>query len=193
MNYAALKCALHNGHYSKFCKILRKMGGFSEQEDEIFTHACFFGKTEYVKTMIKSNVLHNERNCYRNAVPICLKRRMYNILDIIFDELLSYPDRTPLISWSLHYFGQIRGYTEPQVKPCLKLENFEYCYNKFLKDHEYKNFFIPIMLEFIQTLITNLKILLNGRIQNKYLMVEIIHTHSIAAKEFTLYKIFKMI
>lgn len=188
MNYAALKCAMHDERYSDFCKILQKMGRFSHEEDEIFVHACFFGKLSYIRQLLKSNILQNPVATFTASIGICLKRRLYKVIDILFENTGIYftPYEFEQLIWLrlLNYFTE---YSHDYI-------GFEYCYNNIIKkmcDADI-SFYYPIMCSTVKNLIARLKVIMNNTCKNKYLLLEIIQRHPIS-QNFTAYQLFNMI
>lgn len=181
MNYAALKCALHDDNYVDFMIYLKKVNRFSPEEDEIFAHAAFFGKLRYVKVLLSSNKMFDEIISCQNAIPICLRRKNYNTFCVVMNRLLeNFPyGKFVLREKMFRYFNE---YPDDYT-------SIEYLYNSSLKNiigisELYKN----VLYNFVRDLIVKVLTFLNNRNKNIYLIMEIVMTHPIA-NEFTNYQI----
>jgi hypothetical protein len=181
MNYAALKCALHNDNYDDFMIHLKKVNRFSPEEDEIFAHAAFFGKLRYVKALLSSNKMFDEIRSCQNTISICLRRKNYNTFCVVMNRLL---ENFPYCKFLL--FRYFNKYPDDYT-------SIEYLYNSPFKNViGLSELCERELYNFVRDLIVKVLTFLNNRDKNIYLIMEIVMTHPIA-KEFTNYQIVKMI
>ena len=82
MNYANLKCAMHNGDLKKFKECLYRPLTYSQCE--ILVHACFFGKVKFVKALLE--YVHSVDHAIE-AVRICNKKKYLILTDMVTKHL----------------------------------------------------------------------------------------------------------
>lgn len=205
MNYHALKCAMHDDKFDEFVILLHKINRFSPGEDDILCHAAFFGKAKYVRVLIQSGKLFNMLECCKHAILVCLKRRTFNVLDVILNHLIIGTLKSIrnsqqvkmiqdclLIFFGLHSSSHSDFVDIKNISNRDRLKSLEYCYENIIKYMDHKCVFRSTFYDFINHFIIKLLSFLNCRDKNIYLLLEIVMSHPIA-KEFTDYEILKMI
>ena len=84
MNYANLKCAMHNSDLKTFKECLNRPLSYSQCE--ILVHACFFGKVKFVKVLLDRLLVHSVDHAFE-AVRICNKKKYIILTDMVTKHL----------------------------------------------------------------------------------------------------------
>jgi len=171
MDYASLIVAIHNDDYKTFCRILKRYHVLYEDDRfQILKTLCFFRKNKFLKKILE----YHDVKLYPAGLELfelCLKRKFYSTAQMIIDNL----------RFTIHMQNELYN------DYCDDIWSFAYFqkFREFSPKNKYK---------FLHKLILHIKLFLQKRITNNYLILEIIESLNIKFFENrNIYKIFTSI